>query len=98
MGKNYVFLFFLFIINGCFSQNQKPPLFVTKVYDDLYRILYATKKIDQPEIIQITTDNNLVVDYLPASNGDNAKIRLGSELLKVLRSFGADSCNALVRF
>lgn len=95
MGKTYLFLFFLIVITSCFSQSQKPPLFVTKVYDDLYRNLYVTKKIDQPEIIQITTDINLVVDYLPASNGNNAKIRVGSEFIKVLRSFGADSCNAL---
>jgi ubiquinone biosynthesis protein UbiJ len=37
----------------------------------------------------------MVIDYLPANGGVEGKIRVGVNFVRVLRSFGADSSNAL---
>ncbi len=95
MGKTFLFLFFLFSISNFFGQNQKPPVFVTKVYEDLYRNLYITKKVEKPELVYITDDNSKIIEYKPSQNGSKSKLIVGSEFVKVLRTFDADSMNAL---
>jgi hypothetical protein len=77
------------------GQSEKPPVFVQKVYDDLFKNLYSTKQISKPVLQYFPEDKQLVIDYLPASGGQEGKIRVGSEFVKVLRSFGSDSSNAL---
>jgi hypothetical protein len=82
----------------CFQsigQSEKPPVFVQKVYDDLFKNLYSTKQISKPVLQYFPEDKQLVIDYIPASGGQEGKIRVGSEFIKVLRSFGSDSSNAL---
>jgi hypothetical protein len=78
-----------------FGQIEKPPVFVQKVYDDLYKNLYSTKQLSKPILQYFPEDKLLIIDYLPASGGQEGKIRVGSEFVKVLRSFGSDSSNAL---
>ena len=77
------------------GQSEKPPVFVQKVYDDLFKNLYSTKQISKPVLQYFPEDKQLVIDYIPASGGQDGKIRVGSEFVKVLRSFGSDSSNAL---
>ena len=79
----------------CFSQSQKPPAFVIKVFDDLYNNLHSTKQLSKPVLQYFPENSQLIIDYIPASGGDYGKIRVGSEFITVLRSFGQDSCNAL---
>jgi hypothetical protein len=88
-------LLFLWTVFLSFSQAQKPPAFVEKVYDDLFKNLYSTKQISKPVLQYFPEDKQLVIDYIPASGGQDGKIRVGSEFVKVLRSFGSDSSNAL---
>jgi hypothetical protein len=86
---------FLWVVFFSFSQAQKPPAFVSKVYDDLYNNLYSTKQLSKPVLQYFHEDKQLIIDYIAASGGENGKIRVGSEFISVLRSFGPDSCNAL---
>jgi len=93
--KYFLSFLFLWTVFLYFSQAQKPPAFVQKVYDDLFKNLYSTKQISKPVLQYFPEDKKLVIDYIPASGGQDGKIRVGSEFIKVLRSFGADSSNAL---
>jgi hypothetical protein len=88
-------LFFCANIIFGFAQSQEVPAFVTKVYNDLYKNLYSTKQLAKPVLQYFTEDKQLIIDYIAASGGQDGKIRVGSEFIKVLRSFGSDSSNAL---
>ncbi len=89
-----IFIFCANIISG-FAQSQEVPAFVTEVYNDLYKNLYSTKQLAKPVLQYYTEDKQFIIDYIAASGGQDGKIRVGSEFIKVLRSFGSDSCNAL---
>lgn len=93
--KYIVSLLYLCVGFSYYSQFQEPPAFVSKVYDDLFKNLYSTKQISKPVLQYFPEDKELVIDYIPASGGQDGKIRVGSEFIKVLRSFGSDSSNAL---
>lgn len=95
MKKQYLFLFFVLILSSIFGQTQKPPAFVSKVYDDLYRNLYVTKKIEKPELIYVTDDNAKIIEYSPNQSGGKSKLIVGSEFVSLLRTFESDSMNAL---
>ena len=84
-----MFIFCANIISG-FAQSQEVPAFVTKVYNDLYKNLYSTKQLAKPILQYYTEDKQLIIDYIAASGGQDGKIRVGSEFIKVLRSFGSD--------
>jgi hypothetical protein len=71
------------------------PTFAQKVYDELYNNLNATKLISKPKLRYFPEDKKKVVDYYCASDGLDAEIQIGAEFIKVIRSFGADSSNAL---
>jgi hypothetical protein len=88
-------LFVCAIFFNSIGQSEKPPVFVKKVYEDLFKNLYSTKQISKPVLQYFPEDKQLVIDYIPASGGQEGKIRVGSEFVKVLRSFGSDSANAL---
>ena len=89
-----ILIFCANIISGI-AQSQEVPAFVTKVYNDLYKNLYSTKQLAKPVLQYFTEDKQLIIDYIAASGGQDGKIRVGSEFIKVLRSFGSDSSNAL---
>lgn len=78
-----------------FSQSNEVPAFVKKVYDDLYNNLSITKEVSKPILQYFSEDKEMIIDYIPASGGLDGKIRIGSEFVSVIRSFGADSSNAL---
>lgn len=95
MKKHYLFLFFVLVLISVFGQTQKPPAFVSKVYDDLYRNLYITKKIEKPELIYTTDDNTRIIVFAPSQSGGKSKLIVGSEFVSLLRTFESDSMNAL---
>lgn len=80
---------------SAFSQSNEVPAFVKKVYDDLYNNLSITKEVSKPILQYFSEDKEMIIDYIPASGGLDGKIRIGSEFVSVIRSFGADSSNAL---
>ena len=88
-----IFVFFIFI-RTIHSQSSLPT-FAQKVYDELYNNLNATKLISKPKLRYFPEDKKKVVDYYCASDGLDAEIQIGAEFIKVIRSFGADSSNAL---
>lgn len=93
--KFFLFIFcFLFIVNSAITQ-VNPPAFAQKVYDDLFNSLYATKQISKPKLRYFPEDRKKVVDYYSANDGSDAEMQIGVEFIKVIRSFGADSSNAL---
>ena len=94
MTKWSFFLSFLFVINQGITQ-VSPPAFVQKVYDDLFNNLYATKQIQKPKLRYFPENKKKVVDYYSSSDGFDAEIQIGVEFINVIRSFGADSSNAL---
>lgn len=85
---------FLFILNSAVAQ-VNPPAFAQKVFDDLFNSLYATKQISKPKLRYFPEDKKMVVDYYSASDGSDPEMQIGVEFIKVIRSFGADSSNAL---
>ncbi len=93
--KKKICILFCVNLTVAFSQAQEVPAFVTKVYDDLYKNLSLTKEINKPIIQYLSEDKEMIIDYIQGSGGLNGKIRIGCEFVKVIRSFGADSSNAL---
>jgi hypothetical protein len=77
------------------SAQSSPPAFAQKVYDDLYANMYATKQILKPKLRYFSDDRKKVVEYFCASDGLESEIQIGVEFINVMRSFGADSSNAL---
>lgn len=88
-------LLFLWAVFLSFSQTQKPPAFVSKVYNDLYSNLYITKKISKPELVYVTGDNSKIIEFEPNQGEKKMRLVIGSELVSLLRTFQADSMNAL---
>jgi len=89
-------LFPLIMFVTFFSEAQtNPPAFVQKVYDDIFKNLFATKQIEKPVLQYFPDNQDMVIDYLPSNGGIEGKIRVGVNFVRVLRSFGADSSNAL---
>ena len=89
-------LFPLIMLVTFFAEAQtNPPAFVQKVYDDIFKNLLATKQIEKPVLQYFPDNQDMVIDYLPANGGVEGKIRVGVNFVRVLRSFGADSSNAL---
>jgi hypothetical protein len=86
---------FLWAVFYCFSQTQKPPAFVSKVYNDLYSNLYITKKISKPELVYVTGDNSKIIEFEPNQGEKKMRLIIGSELVSLIRTFQADSMNAL---
>lgn len=91
---NSSILFCIFI--SFIGQSQSnPPDFAQKVYDDLFKNLYATKQINKPVLQYFSDDENLIIDYIPSNGGLDGKIRLGVNFIELMRSFDKDSSNAL---
>ena len=96
MPKKFYSLLLSFIwISSVFGQNQKAPDFAIKVYEDLYKNLYITKKIEKPQLIYVNDDNSKIIVFKPSQNGEKSKLIIGSEFINLTRSFGVDSMNAL---
>ena len=95
MLKNYLLLAFIFLSFSSFGQVDKIPTIVTKVYDDLFINLSITKKIEKPDLVFITNDNQMIITYQPNQNGGKSKLLIGSEFVSLIRTFEADSMNAL---
>jgi hypothetical protein len=91
----WLFLFSIFLFLNSSIAQVSPPAFVQKVYDDLFNNLYATKQIQKPKLRYFPEDKKKIVDYYSSSDGLEAEIQLGVEFINVIRSFGADSSNAL---
>lgn len=77
------------------ESQTNPPAFVQKVFDDIFKNLFATKQIEKPVLQYFPDNQDMVIDYLPSNGGIEGKIRVGVNFLRVLRTFGADSSNAL---
>ena len=82
---------------SAFSQNyERPPAFVKKVYNDIYKSLNNGRLSGQPELVYITDNDNYIVGYKPGfSTGTNGQLKVGSNFIKMIRSFEKDSMNAL---
>jgi hypothetical protein len=91
----WLLLFSIFLFLNSSIAQVSPPVFVQKVYDDLFSNLYATKQISKPKLRYFPEDKKKVVDYFSSSDGFDAEIQIGVEFINVIRSFGADSSNAL---
>jgi len=95
MKVNISLVFSFFLIFNFFSQTQKPPAFVTKVYNDLFKNLYITKKVEKPELTYNAENKSVVVVYESGINGGKNKLIVGYEFVNLIRTFGSDSLNAL---
>jgi hypothetical protein len=91
----YILLFVYYIYISTLYAQSRPPAFAQKVYDDLYNNLNATKQISKPKLRYFAENKKMVVDYYCANEGLDAEIQIGAEFINVIRSFGADSSNAL---
>lgn len=82
-------VFFVLISFTCYSQKSKPPVFVSKVYNDMFSVMDNGQTI-KPRIF-LSDDNLEVVSFYPMDN----EIRIGKKFVTLLRNFKKDSCNAL---
>lgn len=91
----YIVLLSILGVKIGFSQYQKAPDFANKVYEDLYKNLYITKKVEKPVLSYVDDDKTEIITFKPSQNGEKSKLIIGSEFIKVIRTFDADSMNAL---
>ena len=82
-------VFFVLISFTCYSQKTNPPLFVSKVYNDMFSVMDNGQTI-KPRIF-LSDDNLEVVSFHPLEN----EIKIGKKFVTLLRNFKKDSCNAL---
>jgi hypothetical protein len=93
--KYILLLSFLWSGFNYFSQDQKPPAFVSKVYNDLYSNLYITRKVSKPELVYVTDNSSMIIKFEPNQGEKKMRLIIGSELVSLIRTFQADSMNAL---
>lgn len=87
--KFKVTLFFVLITLSCYSQKSKPPIFISKVYNDMFATMDNGQTI-KPKVF-VTSDSLEVVSYYPKEN----EILIGKKFIKLIRNFKNDSCNAI---
>ena len=87
--NNFKTVFFILISFVSYSQKAKPPVFVSKVYNDMFSVMDNGQTI-KPKIF-LSDDNLQVVSFYPLEN----EIKIGKKFVKLLRNFKKDSCNAL---
>ena len=93
--KITISLYFILLITVFQAQNQTTPLFVSKVYNDLFKAM-SVSSVNQPLLNYIIDNDKLIVEYKPGlKNGTTGSILIGSKFIDVIRSFGSDSSNAL---
>ena len=96
MPKNFYILLLSFLwFSIGFGKNHQAPYFTIKVYEDLYKNLYITKKIEKPVLIYVDDDKSEIIKFKPNQNGEKSKLIIGSEFIQLIRTFDADSMNAL---
>ncbi len=88
MTKWSFFLSILFIVNQGIAQ-VSPPAFVSKVHNDIFQAM-TNGKLAKPKLV-VTTDSTKIIFYTPDFN----TITLSEKFIRVMRSFKADSMNAV---
>ena len=85
----WLFLFSIFLFLNSSIAQVSPPLFVTKVHNDIFQSM-TNGKLAKPKLV-VTTDSTKIIFYTPDFN----TITLSEKFIRVMRSFKADSMNAV---
>lgn len=85
----WLFLFSIFLFLNSSIAQVSPPAFVTKVHNDIFQSM-TNGKLAKPKIV-VSTDSTKIIFYTPDFN----TITLSDKFIRIIRSFKADSMNAV---
>ena len=85
----WLLLFSIFLFLNSSIAQVSPPLFVTKVHNDIFQSM-TNGKLAKPKLV-VTADSTKIIFYTPDFN----TITLSEKFIRVMRSFKADSMNAV---